>query len=119
MVLLFNCNWGTVLRLCVNVSVANVTIDYDPPCYSQGVVTGSEPGSFTYTLDEGFPAPVGESPASDARFAQAPITSGILWDASTQLELGRTRLAYNFRNGSRSFCNGNGSCCITNQTLGR
>ena len=88
----------------LNVSVANVTIDYDSPCYSQGVVTGSEPGSFTYTLDEGFPAPVGESAVSDARFAQAPITrlSGIRWDAGTQLELGRIRFAYNFRNGCRS-----------------
>jgi hypothetical protein len=99
-VLLFTCNWGLVLRSCVNVSVANVTIDYDPPCYSQGVVTGSEPGSFTYILDEGFPAPVGESAVSDARFAQAPITSGIRWDASTQLELGRIRLPYNWRNSS-------------------
>ena len=54
-VLLFTCNWGLVLRSCVNVSVANVTIDYDPPCYSQGVVTSSVHGSFTYTLDEGFP----------------------------------------------------------------
>ena len=94
-VLLFTCNWGLVLRSCANVSVANVTIDYDPPCYSQGVVTGSEQGSFAYTLDEGFPAPVGESAVSDARFAQAPIVSGIRWDASTQLELGRIRLHYN------------------------
>ena len=99
-VLLFTCNWGLVLRSCVNVSVAHVTIDYDPPCYSQGVVTSSEPGSFTYTLDEGFPAPVGESAISDARFAQAPITQGIRWDASTHLELGRIKLPYNFRNSS-------------------
>lgn len=35
-VLLFTCNWGLVLRSCVNVSVADVTIDYDPTCYSQG-----------------------------------------------------------------------------------
>jgi hypothetical protein len=99
-VLLFTCNWGLVLRSCVNVSVAGVTIDYDPPCYSQGVVTDSEPGSFTYLLDEGFPAPVGESAVSDARFAQAPITSGIRWDARTHVELGRIRLPYNFRNDS-------------------
>jgi len=97
-VLLFTCNWGVVLRSCVNVSVANVTIDYDPPCYSQGVVTGSEQGSFTYTVDEGFPVPVGESALSDARFAEAPITAGIRWDANTHLELGRIRLPYNFRN---------------------
>jgi hypothetical protein len=98
--LIFTCNWGLVLRSCVNVSVANVTIDYDSPCYSQGVVTGSEPGSFTYTLDEGFPAPVGESAVSDARFAQAPIVAGIRFDPRTHIELGRVKLPYNYRNSS-------------------
>lgn len=94
-VLLFTCNWGLVLRSCINVSFADVTIDYDPPCYSQGVVTGSDAQSFTYTLDEGFPAPVGESAVSDARFAQAPIVKCIRWDPSTQLSLGLVKLAYN------------------------
>ena len=34
-VLLFTCNFGLVLRSCVNVSVADLVIDYDPPCFSQ------------------------------------------------------------------------------------
>ena len=37
--LLFTCNWGLVLRSCVNTSVTNVTIGYELPCYSQGRVT--------------------------------------------------------------------------------
>lgn len=94
-VLLFTCNWGLVLRSCANVSVANVTIDYDPPCYSQGVVTASDRDSFTYTLDDGFPAPVGGSAISDDRFAQAPIVKCIRWDPITRLELGLLKLAYN------------------------
>ena len=94
-VLLFQCNWGIVLRSCTNVSVADVTVDYDPPCFSQGVVTGSDKESFTYTLDDGFPAPVGENAISDARFAQAPVVKMIRWDPSTQLELGLLKLAYN------------------------
>lgn len=105
-VLLFTCNWGLVLRSCVNVSVANVTIDYDPPCYSQGVVTSSVHGSFTYTLDEGFPAPVGETALSDARYAEAPITQAIRWNASTQIELGRVKLPYNYRNSSQGSSRG-------------
>lgn len=67
---------------------------------SSGVVTSSAPGSFTYTVGDGFPAPVGESAVSDARFAQAPIVEGIRWDARTHIELGRIRLPYNFRNSS-------------------
>jgi len=94
-VLLFTCNWGVVLRSCSNVSFADVSIDYDPPCYSQGIVTDSDADSFTYTLHEGFPAPVGESAVSDARFAQAPIVKCMRWDPSTQLPLGLLKLAYN------------------------
>ena len=33
--LLFRCNWGLVLRSCANVSVRDITITYDPPCFSQ------------------------------------------------------------------------------------
>ena len=72
-VFLFRCNWGVVLRSCTNVSIQDLIVDYDPPCFSQGVVTASGNGLVTYTLDEGFPAPVGESAVSDSRFAQAPI----------------------------------------------
>ena len=102
MTFLFTCNWGLVLRSSTNVSVSGVTIGYDPPCYSQGVIqSASTPSralfghsSFTYTLDEGFPAPIGESATSDARFAQAPIVKCICWDPHTQLSLGLKKLAY-------------------------
>ena len=40
-VLLFTCNFGLVLRSCSNVSFRGVTIDYDPPCFSQGIVADS------------------------------------------------------------------------------
>ena len=101
-ILLFTCNWGLVLRSSINVSVSDVTIDYDPPCYSQGVVESSTPSrarwghsTFTYTLDEGFPAPIGESATSDARFAQAPIVKCIRWSPDTQLKLAPLlKLAY-------------------------
>ena len=46
-------------------------------------------------------APVGETALSDARFAQAPITQGIRWNASTHIELGRVKLPYNYRNSSQ------------------
>lgn len=98
---LFTCNWGLVLRSSINVSVSGVIIGYDPPCYSQGVIESSTPSrtrfghsTFTYTLDEGFPAPIGESATSDARFAQAPIVKCICWDPHTQLSLGLRKLAY-------------------------
>ena len=94
-VFLFTCNWGLVLRSCMNVSVSDVTIDYDPPCYSQGIVTGSSNSSFTYTLDQGFPAPIGESAVSDARFAQAPIVKCIRWNPTTQLKMNLLKLDYN------------------------
>ena len=90
-ILLFTCNWGLVLRSSINVSVSDVTIDYDPPCFSQGVVESSTPSrtrwghsTFTYTLDEGFPAPIGVSATSDARFAQAPIVKCIRWEMALE-----------------------------------
>jgi len=59
--LLFTCNWGVVLRSCVNVSLRGVTIDYDPPCFSQGNVTAppttQSNNTLTYTVEEGFPVP--------------------------------------------------------------
>ena len=99
--LLFTCNWGLVLRSSINVSVSGVTIGYDPPCFSQGIIQSSTPSgalrghsTFTYTLDDGFPAPIGESATSDARFAQAPIVKCICWDPDTQLSQGLKKLAY-------------------------
>jgi hypothetical protein len=77
--LLFTCNWGLVLRSCANVSVSDVTVDYDPPCFSQGLVTATGHGTVRYTVDEGFPAP-----NSDARFSAMRVKV-INWDATTQL----------------------------------
>ena len=101
MTLLFTCNWELVLRSSINVSVSGVTIGYDPPCFSQGIIQSSMPSgalrghsTFTYTLDDGFPAPIGESATSDARFAQAPIVKCICWDPDTQLSQGLKKLAY-------------------------
>lgn len=91
--LVFRCNWGIVLRSCVNVSVANVTIDYDPPCYSQGVVTHIDKQTIRYTVDDGFPTPTRDS---DQRFVTAPIVKVIRWDPLTTLRVGKTlKLAYN------------------------
>eukprot|EP01047_Picozoa_sp_COSAG01_P087533 COSAG01_NODE_20184_length_966_cov_2.074971_1_plen_215_part_10 len=78
--LLFTCNFGLVLRSCANVSVSGVVVDYDPPCYSQGLVTAvnHEAGTIRYTVDEGFPAP-----DSDARFSAVRVKV-INWDAATK-----------------------------------
>ena len=98
--LLFRCNWGLVLRSCTNVTVRNVTIDYDPPCYSQGVVintttmttttTTNGSAAIRYTVDAGFP-----TPDADARFWTAPVTKVIRWHPGTRMRTGKTlKLAY-------------------------
>ena len=77
--LLFTCNWGLVLRSCTNVSISGVVVDYEPPCFSQGLVTATGHGTVRYTVDHGFPAP-----DSSARF-NASRVKVINWDATTQL----------------------------------
>ena len=80
--LLFTCNFGVVLRSTVNVTLRNVTVDYDEPCFSQGPVTavGESGGSFTYTVDDGFPLP---DAALNPRFG-AQITHIIIWHAANK-----------------------------------
>ena len=39
----FNYTQGFILQNCENVSVSGITIDYDPPCFAQGVVTAVGP----------------------------------------------------------------------------
>jgi hypothetical protein len=77
--LLFTCNWGLVLRSCSNVSVSGIVVDYDPPCYSQGLVTNTGLGTVRYTVDDGFP-----TPDSNPRF-MAMRVKVINWDRQTQL----------------------------------
>lgn len=89
--LLFRCNWGLVLRSCANVTVRDLTIAYDPPCFSQGVVTSTTERSIRYTVDDAFPTPI-----SDSRYKTAPIVKVIRWDPLTRLRVGKTlKLAYN------------------------
>ena len=73
------CNWGLVLQPCTNASISGVTIDYGPPCFSQGLVAAAGHGTVRYTVDEGFPAP-----DSNARFSAMRVKV-INWDATTQL----------------------------------
>jgi hypothetical protein len=77
--LLFTCNWGFVLRSCANVSISGVVVDYDPPCFSQGLVTAIGSGTVRYTVDEGFP-----TPDSNTRFSAMRVKV-INWDTTTQL----------------------------------
>lgn len=42
---------------CSNVSFHNLTIDFDPLPFTQGVVSASGPGSFDLKVDGGFPVP--------------------------------------------------------------
>ena len=83
--LYFSCNWGVVLRSCMNVTLHNVTIDYDPPCFSQGRVTALREGAVEYSVDDNFP-----TPDSDPRFDALRVKI-INWNPTTQVKIS-TRL---------------------------
>jgi len=40
----FSCGFGVQIHDSASVHVHNLTIDYDPPCFAQGVITSVEPG---------------------------------------------------------------------------
>eukprot|EP01084_Bolivina_argentea_P290145 498330_1 len=55
----FNCSYGVKISNNFNVNISNIQIDYNPPCFSQGVI--NEPNkteqSFIVTIDKYYPRP--------------------------------------------------------------
>jgi hypothetical protein len=78
---------GVLVRESRDSSVANLTVAYDPPCFTQGLIVASDAGARTVDvrLDDGYPAP-NASAAATAYFRSAEVKLQF-WNPATRLRV--------------------------------
>ena len=69
------------LKNCSNITVANLTVDYDPLPFTQGTIQSVSGRTFEVTLQEGFPS------LMEDYFVNAPQKNGLLRDRNSPLRL--------------------------------
>lgn len=85
--LVFAPGYGVLVRESRDSAVRNLTVAYDPPCFTQGVIVANDAskGTVDVRLDAGYPSPDAAAPET-AYFGSSEIKLQF-WDPSTRLRV--------------------------------
>eukprot|EP01084_Bolivina_argentea_P098272 176623_1 len=77
-----NCSYQVLVINNSNVTISNISVDYDPPCFSQGIINDINitESSLIISVDKGYPLP--DKTIND--IFNAKIIKVIYWNATTR-----------------------------------
>ena len=92
-IIYLNCSYQVLALNNSNVTINNISIDYDPPCFSQGIIENINftESSLTVLIDDGFPLP--DNKIND--IFNAKIIKVIYWNSTTKQIIGTTNIKSN------------------------
>eukprot|EP01084_Bolivina_argentea_P227885 384964_1 len=81
-VIYLNCSYKVSTINAFNVTILNISIDYDPPCFSQGVINkiNINTSSLTVSIDRNYPVP----DKNINNIFNAPRIKVIYWNSTTR-----------------------------------
>ena len=81
-ILYFNCSYEVSIVNNTNVTITNLIIDYDPPCFSQGILDSMNitESSLMVSIDDGYPLP----DKSINPYFNVPVIKVIYWNSTTR-----------------------------------
>ena len=76
---------GVLVRESADAAIVNITVAYDPPCFTQGTVVASQTGTVDVELDAGYPIPNKTAPET-AYFDSSEVKLQF-WDPVSRLRI--------------------------------